>query len=537
MWFLTQLEPESSAYHIPIGVAFHGKLDIAAVCRAINMIISRHEVLQYSFVNDKGTPSIKVKESVELPVVDRDVGGEAAEVDATIREFIADPFDLSEAPLMRAAIFRRGERDGTLVFVLHHLVCDGWSLGVLIEEFNSIYNQTVCQEGGEEAVLPYQYCDWSEWQIGRLEGGAFDAGLEYWRGRLADLEELSLDGFQASALADEVKDNGYVQLDLNREVVADLDRACRTRGLTRFAALLAAFCAVLYRLSGKETFGVGVPVSGRDEFGTHKLIGLFVNTVVLRQDISGELDIWELVERTQAEIAAGLQHGDVPFEEVVRALEPDRHLAATPLCNVMFAYDKIHRSSLRLAGLDTTPMDLRNEDPKIGLSVRFDEDEYGTTIGMEYRCSFVSHKTIETLARQFETALGLMIQGNPARIGNIELLGAAQSKREISEASGGSLSVPGIDAGIEDYICKGELIADRLAIVSGGKSVTYQKLRQVSENIAQAVLEHDPGPEECVGILSTDPMYSVIGIMSTLRAGCAFVIVDQEEPSGPCQGE
>ncbi|HEX2077834.1 MAG TPA: condensation domain-containing protein, partial [Longimicrobium sp.] len=356
LWFLDRMEPGNVFYNLPNAVRLRGALDVPALERALGEIVRRHEALRTTFAEADGSPVQVIAPfgGFALPVEDLSGLGEADREAAARRrvgEEAARPFDLSAGPLFRAGLLRLGAEDHVLLLSMHHIVSDGWSLGVLLRELSALY--AAYREGRESPLpeLPVQYADYAVWQHEQLAGGVLDRQLAYWRERLADapaLLELPTDHPRPAV---QTYRGATVPVELSVELLERLQALGRSEGATLYMTLLAAFQVLLSKYSGSKDIVVGTSIAGRTRKEFEELIGFFVNTLVLRTDLSGDPSFRETLRRVREATLGAYVHQELPFEKLVAELQPERSLSHSPLFQVVFSLQDRNQPVGGLAGL------------------------------------------------------------------------------------------------------------------------------------------------------------------------------------------
>jgi NRPS condensation-like uncharacterized protein len=373
LWFIDQLEPESVAYNLPAGVSLKGELDVKALERALQEIVRRHEVLRTSFRSEDGEPVQVISDDwrITLPVKDlsslaKDEGVNEAKRLAT--EEAGRRFDLSCGPLVRCVLLRLAKLDHVLVINMHHIVSDGWSMGILIRELTALYEAYSRDEDSPLPDLEVQYADFAVWQREWLTGQVLEQQLNYWKNQLAELEPLNLpmDHSQPAVMSHR---RASVPFTLSSEMANELIVLSRSEGATLFMTLLAAFQSLLSKYCGQNDIAVGTVVANRKRAEIEGLIGFFVNTLVLRTKLSDNPTFRQLLNRVRTTALEAYLHQDVPFEEVVIHLRPQHDLNRMPLFQVMIILQNVPQESLKLPRLNVTSFEIEVEMGKIDLAL------------------------------------------------------------------------------------------------------------------------------------------------------------------------
>ena len=412
LWFLDQLIPNSALYNIPITMRIEGELDIEAWEKSLQAIIARHESLRTTFteVDGEGIQVIHPQLDWKLNVVDLQSLAEAqqkTEVQRLVKEDANQPFDLTKGPLMRATLIQVAQQSYVFVLNLHHIVADGWSMGVLMDELAACYEAF---RNGETPSLPelsIQYADYASWQRQWLEEGNLEKQLHYWQEKLQDSEPLLPLPTDFPRPAEQRYDGALYTTTFSKELLEKLQALSREEGATLFMTLLSGFQAMLGRYTGKEDILVGTPVAGRNRREAEELIGFFVNTLVMRGDLSGEPTFREFLGRIRETALEAYAHQDVPFEKLVDELELERSLSYSPLFQVMFVLQNIPPIDRKLADLQVLPYESGSEEmlTKFDLTVTMMETEEGLVTTFEYNTHLFMRSTIERMVTHFHHLL------------------------------------------------------------------------------------------------------------------------------------
>src|SRR5216684_2759793 len=353
LWFIDQLTPGRATYNMPGALRVRGKLDAEVLERTLQEVARRHETLRTRFVTVGGEPHQVIEDqiNVQLQVLDlTDIAEEKereAEAMRLVQEEARTPFNLKQAPLFRGKLLRLDALNHVLLFTMHHIISDAWSMGVLIEEVSVLYDAFRRGRSSPLPEPPVQYADYTVWQREWLEGGVLEQQLAYWKQQLGGSGMLLLPTDRPRPTA-QSQNGATCDLVIGASLTQNLQKLAEEQGATLFMVLLAAFQILLYRYSGQHDIAVGTPTAGRSNGKTEKLIGFFVNTLVLRVDLSGDPGFTELLKRTKEVTLGAFEHQDVPFEKLVEVLSPERNLGSTPLFQVMIVLQNAPQADLRL---------------------------------------------------------------------------------------------------------------------------------------------------------------------------------------------
>ncbi|SFO40854.1 non-ribosomal peptide synthetase [Nitrosospira briensis] len=540
-WFLWQLEPLSTAYHISGGLRLVGKLDIEALRSSFEALGRRHESLRTVFrANAEGLPEQIIEDEPGLDILLIDFSNLSAE-QGRVRGYEeanrinATPFDLTQGPLLRLALIRIAPEEHLLVVVMHHIISDAWSNRIVIDEFAAHYRLRVQQEGeGQEPSLPaltIQYADYAVWQRNWLEAGEKDRQLAYWRSQLGEehpVLQLPTDHPRPSVASYRAGRHIFM---LPAGLVVGLQRQAQSQGATLFMALLAGFQALLHRYSGQHDIRVGVPVANRHRFEIENIIGLFVNTQVLRARIDGRMSLKAILNEVR-EAALGAQtHQDLPFEQLVEALQPERNLNQNPLFQVMYNHlREDYRALERLPGLTVEDHELSKQAAQFELTLDTVEYPDGRLEAIfTYAAELFESATIERLGERYLHLLE-QLAGHPERsLGDIDIL---------SEAERGQLRAWGVnDRRYGDTEPVHRLIErqvearpEAVALIFGDTELSYAELNRRANCLAHRLMSLGVKPETRVGIAVERSIEMVVGLLAILKAGGAYVPLDPEYP-------
>jgi len=440
LWFIDRFEPESAAYNVPTSVRLRGRIDVPALEKALSELIRRHETLRTVFAEVEGLPVQVIMPAAPLHLAITDIGGLSEEerlIEAR-RLVTYDallPFDLSRGPLLRTGLIRLADDDHIVLFTMHHIVSDGWSIGVLIREIGALYKAFT---GGEPSPLPelsIQYADFAAWQREWLQGEVLESELRYWRQALSGapaMLHLPTDRPRPSVQSSHGANHLIV---LSEELTASLKELSRAEGVTLFMTLLASFQTLLYRYSGQDDIVIGTPIAGRNRADIEGLIGFFINTLVLRTKITAKLSFRELLKEVREVTLGAYTHQDLPFEKLVEELQPERDMGHTPLFQVMFALQSAPREVEELAEVAMTNFNSQQTTAKFDLTLSMEES--GDRIGgsLEYNTDLFDAATIARMATYWQNILESIVTQPDTLVDNLELLSEEEHALLLEEIS------------------------------------------------------------------------------------------------------
>ncbi|MCI8212139.1 hypothetical protein AUC61_21640 [Pseudomonas sp. S25] len=537
LWFLWQLEPSSAAYHIPMSLRLRGPLDRAALESSLNAVIARHESLRTRFVQgsiqENGEPRQQILPELKLSIAVQD-----AAPDTDIRAFIAEqtrqPFNLESDPLLRLALLRLADDDHVLTLVQHHIVSDAWSLTLLIEEWLRGYGALIAGHNLTLPALPVQYADYALWQRQWFADGERERQLAYWQEQLSggdSVLELPLDRPRPAIQSFR---GGRVEMRLPLELSEALQALAGQHNATLFMLLLASFQVLLQRYSGQRDIRVGVPVANRHRIETEELIGFFVNTQVLRAEVDGQQGFDTLLQQVRRTSLDAQAYQDLPFEQLVEALQPERSLSQNPLFQVMFNHqNRVDDSVLRnldLPGLTLENLGVENDSAQFDLSLATFETEDGLKATLTYASDLFDVQTVQRLGDYWQNLLAAIVAEPGQRIGELSMVGAAEQQQVVRDWNR-------VEECPVDFACVHQafehqvsLTPDAVALVHDDRQLSYSQLNARANQLAHALRASGVGPESLVGIATERGMDMVIGVFAVLKAGGAYVPLDPQYP-------
>jgi amino acid adenylation domain-containing protein/non-ribosomal peptide synthase protein (TIGR01720 family) len=536
LWFLHQFDPNNPAYNIPAAVRLKGSLNVAALQRTLNEIVRRHEILRTTFTTVDGNPMQVVAGdgAIDLNVVDLEAIPEAdreREALKSISDVSRKPFDLATGPLLRAHLYRLAPDEHILLLAMHHIISDGWSIGVLFQELARIYQAFCSGKPSPLPDLPIQYADFAHWQRNRMQGEFLEKELAYWEQQLAGspaVLELPTDHPRAKS---QTYNGAHDSVKLPRHLSQALETLCRGEGVTPFMATLAAFYVLLHRYTGEEDLCVGTPIANRNRAETEGLIGFFVNTLVLRTDLSGEPGFREVLQRVRDVALEAYAHQDVPFEMLVEELQPQRDMSHTPLFQVMFTYQKAPETILELPGLTLQPLEISNPTTKFDLTLSILEEKDGLTATFEYNTDLFERHTIERMLGHYVTLLEGAVAEPERPVSTLRMLSAEEENRLLGEWNVTRRSDLPIERCIHHaFERQVERTPDAPAVIFGDAVLSYRELNQRANQLAHYLMRIGVGPESLVALCVERDVDTVVGILGVLKAGGAYVPLDPTYP-------
>ncbi|HEX6639931.1 MAG TPA: condensation domain-containing protein, partial [Thermoanaerobaculia bacterium] len=535
LWFLDQLGGGASAeYNMPEAMRLRGELDLHALTRAINTIVARHESLRTHFAIVDGEPVQIIEPAlrIDVPVHDLRSFGEASRheaIDAALRREWQQPFDLQRGPLLRVKVLELGERDRILLWTSHHIVSDGWSIGVISHELVALYEAFA--EGRENPLEPLsiQYADFALWQRAWMEDGGLEEGLRYWKEQLRGIpERLELPADHPRP-ATQTFAADAVHASLSSEELAPVMRMTQAGGATLFMTLLTTFAVLLERYSGQADIVIGSPIANRRETQLERLIGFFVNSLVMRVRVRTDLTFRELLAEVRQTTLDAYQHQDVPFERLVEELSPERNLSATPLFQVAFVLQNAPGGSARLRDLEIERVSSDELRVRFDMEIHAVESDGALTLAWVYNRDLFERWRIEQMARHFVRLLADATARPDAPLHRLRMQEQRERYTLLEELNATSRAVPPqtFPRIFEEQVAR---TPDAIAIVSGDESLTYAQLNERANRLAHHLIERGVGPERIVGISMLKSIDQWIAVLATMKAGGAYLPLDPDYP-------
>ena len=535
LWFLQQLEPQSNFYNIAVAIRLDGDLDVESLSRSLSEIVRRHEILRTTFSTQQGQPVqvISQYKPLIIPLVDLtelDPADRDAQAQGLANEEARRSFDLEIGPLLRAVLFRLSRQEHIAMLVLHHIVSDGWSTGILVEEIGTLYEAFSNNRPSPLPDLQLQYVDFAVWQREYLQSEVLDKYLEYWKQQLSGaLPRLGL-------LTDHPRPNsqsyrGASESMLLRSDLSDaLKQLSAQEGATLFITLLAAFQSLLYRYTGDETILVGTPIANRNRVEVEGLIGFFVNTLVMRADLSDDQSFRQLLGQVKEVAWGAYAHQDMPFEKLVDALQPERSLSYSPIFQVMFALQNMPTKELELPGLTLSLLDSEIAIAKFDLGLTMMEASQGLTATLRFNTDLFESSTITRMLKHFEMLLTGVIANPDAQFSAISLLTTRERNQLLYEWNDTQVNYPEKLYIHHMFENMAEQNPDALALVFAEQEVTYGELNRRANRLAHYLRRFGIGPEVLVGICMDRCTEMVVGLLGILKAGGAYIPLDPTYP-------
>ncbi|HKD02411.1 MAG TPA: condensation domain-containing protein, partial [Terriglobales bacterium] len=534
LWFLDQLQPNSASYNVAWSIRISGQLQIPALERTLNEIVRRHEVLRTVFSEKDGEPVQVVSASQELPLPVRDLSShperEAEAQQAAERE-AKQPVDLRNGPLVRAQLLRLSDKEHILLLTLHHIIFDGWSRRIFVQELGALYEAFCAGKPSPLSDPPLQYADYAVWQRRHFQGKHLEKQLAFWKDQLAGVPaSLDLPTDRARPAVQSFR--GAVKtFSFPEELSAHLGRFSREQNATPFMILLAAFQTLLARYSGQDDVVVGTPIANRNRTEIEGLIGFFANTLVLRTRVSDSVSFSDLLAQVKHTALEAYAHQDIPFEKLVEELRPERSLSHNPLFQVLFSLQNAPRQAFELQGLQLQPLEVAGSTAKFDLSLFLVETAEGLRGRMEYNTDLFDEATIARMLEHYRVLLeGAM--ANPALpVSQLPLLGESERRQILQEWNATGFDYPRQICLHELFERQVERTPEAVACVAEGESLTYRELNRRANQLAHFLKKRGLGSGQRVGLFIERTLAMMVGPLGIQKSGAAYVPLDPSYPA------
>ncbi len=536
IWFLEQLEPGGASYNMGGALRLVGRLNIPALETALNTIVARHESLRTTFLALDGKPVQAIADRCPVSITIENLGTlRPEESDATLQRLVtADvgrPFDLERGPLLRAKLYRLTDEEHILLLTMHHIAGDAWSINVLFGELGQLYIASLKNSPAQLPDLRIQYADYAQWQREWLQGAVLQEQVSYWKKQLGGkLPILELPADRPRPAVQSFR-GGHLALGLPKRLLEGLKALSKREGVTLFMTLMAAFQALLSRYTDQEDILVGTPVAGRSRPETESLIGLFINTLVMRTDLSGDPTLRELLKRVREVVLGAFEHLDLPFGKLVAELQPERDLSHPPVFQVMFVLQNVPSTVVQLPGLALTAFEIDSALSKLDLTLEAAEADDGLICRFEYNTDIFESATIDRMAKAYRIILENLLENPDQHIWGFPVLSAGERDNMIRLWNDTDRDFP-VDQCIHQLIeHQAALAPQSVAVTFGEQSLTYAELNTRANHLANYLRSRGVRSETLVGFFLERSLDMVVSLLGILKAGGAYVPLDPAYPA------
>ncbi|HEJ8056806.1 TPA: amino acid adenylation domain-containing protein [Serratia marcescens] len=530
LWFLTQLEGMSETYHIPLALRLHGRLDRQALQHSLDALYARHESLRSRFITREDRPQVQILPANGLPLAFHDLRRHPAQADTLCRQAATQPFDLTQGPLVRAALVRLADEEHLFLLTCHHIVSDGWSTGILLRELGALYGAVRRGDADPLPPLTLQYPDYAAWQRRYLTPERLAAQAQYWRETLIGAPALLTLPTDRPRPTVQSFSGGEVPIAIDAELTQALRQFSRQHGGTLFMTVLAAWSLVLARMAGQQELVIGTPEANRGRLETESLVGFFVSTLALRIDLRDDPDLPTLIARIRHTVLTAQENRDLPFEQVVELVNPPRHLGYTPLFQVMLAWQDGSVRDIPLPGLQAELAGLEYSAAKFDLTLDLADTGEGISGTLNFATALFDRTTAERYGVYLVQALRAMTLNSPRSVSHIDLLPLAEREHLLHGWNRTERDYPldqTLAALFEQQVRR---TPHATALVSGTESLSYAQLNARANRLAHALIARGVGPDSRVAVCAERGLNMVTALFGILKAGGAYVPLDPAYP-------
>lgn len=535
LWFLSQLESDSSTYNMSQIIRLEGAPNEFALRCALKKVTERHEILRTTFEAADGEPFQKISADamIDFSVTDLTASMNESSREKSLEiaaEYVARPFDLSVCPLLRVNLLKLSAAESLLVVVFHHIISDGWSIGIFLKELADFYQAKLLGRGSSLPVLPIQFADYASWQHQWMQTGEYTQQLEFWKAHLTGAPALIDLPTDYPRPAVQRYHGAQIKLEVGSELTGKIKSLSRSANVTAFMTLMSAWQVLLKRYSSQDDIVVGTPIAGRTKTETENLIGFFVNTLPVRGDLSGNPTFKELLARTRSTALDAYANQEMPFEKLVEEINPERSLSYSPIFQTMFALQNFSAAGDTFADLKATRVKLPSQTAKFDLSLDVYEEADGYELWLEYDTNLFAPETAEQMLAHYSRILESVADDVERKLSDIQILTAVEEHQLLDEWNVRAVEIPNV--------CFHQLIEaqaeknpEAIAVVWKDERLTYGDLNARANQLAHYLQAQGAKPETIVGIYVERSPEMLIALLGVLKAGAAYLPLDPNYPA------
>ncbi|MBT8421930.1 MAG: amino acid adenylation domain-containing protein, partial [Gammaproteobacteria bacterium] len=530
LWFLDQLEPGSTLYNVPSALRLHGIPDTAALAEALRLVTERHQALRCRYATRGRDPVAILQPAAPVAITAHDCrDADPDALQAQLTELNNQPFDLMAGPVFRAHLLQTDFDEYILLFVVHHIATDGASAGIVMREWAALYGELTGGTQAELAELRVSYAEYAAWQRDHLAGPALEQELDYWREQLRGAP-LQLDlPADKSRPQNPAREGGWVMELLPLKLLEQLRGVARAHQSTLYMVLLAAFNLLLYRYSRQDDILIGTPVAGRSRTETEGLVGLFVNSVVIRSRFSEDQTFADLLAEVNTASLDAINHQELPFEKLVEELQPERNTAVAPLFQVMFNLQNREHETVPFADIATSPVVVETGTAKFDLSVLMEDRSDGLAAWFEYSKDLYNADSIERMLGHYRKLLASIVAQPSAKLAELSLL-EDDERQQLNEWNATAADYPDDATLVSLFEAQVAATPDSAAVTFGGETLSYAQLNARANKLARYLKQHGVMRESLVGVCMERSLDMVVALYGILKAGGAYVPLDPDYP-------
>ncbi len=534
LWFLDQFEGSDALYNVPLATRLRGPLDVDALERAVNTVIERHESLRTSFTLVDGVPhqAIEPAREISLEVIDvSDAPDPEKRGVELVSEHARGTFDLSSGGLFRLALIRLGDDDHIFSWTLHHIITDGWSMGVLRRELAALYAGFLEDQPVELADLPIQYADYAVWQQQWMESGGLNQQLDYWKAQLAGAPTLLELPTDRPRPAKQSFRGATVRTMLEPDLLERVSAFGEQEGATLFMTLLAAFAVLLSRYSGQEDVVIASPVANRSRIELESVVGFLVNTLALPMDAKGDQSFTEIVSQARETSLGAFSNQDLPFEKLVEQLNPERHLSHAPVAQVLFVVQNAVENPVTFKGLEQERVLTERGTAKFDISLFAAETTEGLRLSLEYCTDLFEQETAWRMLEHYRLLLEAMLADPTRPVGELQMLSHDEQRLLLASNQTAKSYPPGTMRPVHELVSEqARRTPDAAAVLCAGEQLSYSQLDARSNQLARCLSGLGVKPGAVVAICAERSLEMTVAVLAVLKAGGAYAPIDPAYP-------
>ncbi|MCB4751168.1 MAG: condensation domain-containing protein, partial [Sulfurovum sp.] len=529
LWFLDKFEGgNSTTYHIPAILKLEGSLSKETLNQVLTTIVKRHESLRTNFV-EKNEGALQIIREVDTFALE-EIRCKESSVETKIKETLTQPFNLESDSLFKAVLYTINKQTHYLLVNMHHIISDGWSIGILVQEFVALYNAYSNKQENPLQPLEIQYADYAAWQKEYLSGEVLEEKLNYWKETLGGIEPLALATTYPRPAIQSNRGN-TLSFSINKEITKKLNTLSNKYDTTLFMTLLSSFGLLMHKYSGQEELIIGSPIANRNRFETEPLIGFFVNTLALKQDFSSDMKFSTVLQQTKEHTLSAYDHQDVPFEKIVDALDIPRDTSRSPLFQVMFVLQNTpENTTLELPELKIEGIAFENSTSKFDLTMDIAEVNEELHGSLEYATDLFSQTYIESMIEHFKILLEAIVKDETQAISKYPILTKQEEQQLLIEYNDTKVDYPKEKTIHQLFEAQVKLNPENVAVVYEDEELTYKQLNTKSNQLAHYLIEQGVEPDSLVAICVDRSLDMMIGLLAILKAGGAYVPIDSSYP-------
>ena len=541
LWFLNELKPDDPSYNIINAFKLIGDLNVDFFIQSINLVIDKHEILRTVFKNEHGEPYQKILDKIELNIEQNDFSNLSSEdVETKVRNIaIAEShtaFNLSEGPLLKIVLLKLKDSTNILVFTIHHIIADGWSIPILIKDIADNYNSLLKNKEVKQSELKIQFADYAVWQQTFLQSELYKTQLEYWKKELDGIQpllELPLDKPRPSV---QTFNGSKLSFSLEKNLTDSLNKISQQEGVTLYMTMLSAFQFLLAKYSNQNDVVIGTPIAGRNKKEIENLVGFFVNNLVIRTEFDNRLTFRKLLKNVRKKSLNAYSNQDLPFEKLVEELQPARDMSHAPIFQVMFVFQNIPYNSLEISDMELEPLKIETGTTTFDLSLTLSEGKETITGEFEFNTDLFYTSTIEKLVKHYKLILNKLVENVKAKISKIELVTPEEKNKLLKEYNNTESSFNYNTTVNKVFENITEKYPDDIALKYNdiekavNQEITYSQLNKRANKLANLLISENIFTEDKVAICLERSLDLTTSIIATLKAGGAFLPVDPDYP-------